>query len=151
MKNYRKGFTLIEFIIVAAVVGVLSEMMLFTNLEAAYSSKASDIIINLKNIKFLARAYYSESMDVYSPELEPDLPNKITKHLSKYLGGNAEDLDNYYIKVDNNKNFWWVCYKNVDDNIRGKLINKAKSAGLKDTNLSDFGTSESNIVTLQIN
>ena len=150
MKNYRKGFTLIEFIIVAAVVGVLSEMMLFTNIEAAYSAKASDIIINLKNIKFLARAYYSESMDVYSPELEPDLPKKITKHLSKYLGGRTEDLQNYYIKFDENKNSWWVCYSNVNDDIRSKLINKAKSAGLKDTNLSDFGTSESNIVTLQI-
>jgi len=151
MKINRKGFTFIEFIIVVAVVGVLSEMMLFTNIEAAYSSKASDIIINLKNIKFLARAYYAESMDVYNPELEPDLPKKIIKNLSKYLGGKTEDLDNYYIKVDNNKNSWWVCYKNVDDNIREKLINKAQSAGLKDTNLSDFGTSESNIVTLQIN
>ncbi|MBR2209391.1 MAG: type II secretion system protein [Synergistaceae bacterium] len=139
MKN-RKGFTLVEFLIVAAVVGVLSEMMLFTNIEAAHSAKANKIITNLQNIKFVTRAYYSASMDVYSPETDSDLPDKITKHVSKYLGSDSEELPNYYIKVDenSNNNSWWVCYNNVTDDIRDRLINKE---GLK---------SESNTVALQI-
>lgn len=139
MKN-RKGFTLIEFLIVAAVVGVLSEMMFFTNVEATQLAKANKIVTNLQNIKFVTRAYYSASMDVYSPETDSDLPDKITKHVSKYLGSDSEEWPNYYITVDknSNKNSWWVCYNNVTDDIRDKLINKE---GLK---------SESNTVALQI-
>ena len=153
MKNNRKGFTLVEFLIVITVVGILSEMMMFTNTEAAISTRASSIISNLRNIKFVVRTHYSESMDVYSSGLEPDMPEKITKHMSKYLGGNEEDLRNYYVAADtkSNSNSWWVCYKNVTDDIRDKLLDKAQSVGLKNPHTSDFDTSsDGTVITLRI-
>ena len=139
MKNCRKGFTFIEFLIVITMLGVLSEVMMLTKSEAISSAKAGSIINNLRNIKFVVSTRYADSMDVYISEPDSNLPNEINKHISKYLGGDAEDLDNYYITVDKNanKNSWWICYNNVTDDIRHKLINK----GLK---------SENNTVALQI-
>ena len=139
MKNTKKGFTLVELLIVITVFGVLSEVMMFTKSEAISSAKAGSIINNLRNIKFVVSTRYADSMDVYISEPDSNLPDEITKHISKYLGGDAEDLENYYVTVDknSNKNSWWICYDNVTDEIRDKLINK----GLK---------AENNIVALQI-
>ena len=149
MKQYknRKGFTLVEFLIVATMVGVLSQMMFFTKIEASNSAKVNNIISNLKNLKVAALAHYAQSMDLYNPELDPELPNRITNHLSKYLNANSE-VPNYYIAVEDahSQPSWWICYNNVTDNIREKLIDKTKSAGLKVVNIP----AESTVIALQI-
>ena len=112
-------------LIVIAMTGVLSGMIMFTNHEAAESSRVSDIINNLKNIKFVARAYYSERMDSYSSENDLELADEIKGRVAKYLGAESSD---YYIAV--NENSWWVCYGNVTDDIRDRLADKAGLIGL---------------------
>ena len=125
MEKARKGFVMAALLIVIAMTGVLSGMIMFTNHEAAESSRVSDIINNLKNIKFVARAYYSERMDSYSSENDLELADEIKGRVAKYLGAESSD---YYIAV--NENSWWVCYGNVTDDIRDRLADKAGLIGL---------------------
>ena len=64
MKNFsnRKGFTLVELLIVIVVIGVLSAMMMLSSTEAVSSAKAADIISNLRNIKTAALEFYADNM-----------------------------------------------------------------------------------------
>ena len=89
MEKARKGFVMAALLIVIAMTGVLSGMIMFTNHEAAESSRVSDIINNLKNIKFVARAYYSERMDAYSSENDLELADEIKGRVAKYLGAES--------------------------------------------------------------
>ncbi len=59
----RKGFTLVELLIVIVVIGILSAMMMLSSTEAVTSAKASNIISNLRNLKTAALAYYVDHLD----------------------------------------------------------------------------------------
>ena len=61
MKNKRKGFTLVELLIVIVVIGILSAMMMLSSTEAVTSAKASNIVSNLRNLKTAALAYYADN------------------------------------------------------------------------------------------
>lgn len=142
MENARKGFAVAAILIVIAMTGVLSGMIMFTKHEAEESTRVSGIINNLKNIKFVARAYYSERMAAYNSENDPGLPGEIKNHVAKYLGESSQD---YYISVSENGASWWVCYANVTDDIRDVLAGKAFSDGLK----SNYGNKD-NTIALRI-
>ena len=65
MKNFsnRKGFTLVELLIVIVVIGVLSAMMMLSSTEAVSSAKAADIISNLRNLKTAVVSWYTDNLD----------------------------------------------------------------------------------------
>ena len=47
----RKGFTLVELLIVIVVIGILSAMMMLSSTEAVSSAKAARIVADLRNVK----------------------------------------------------------------------------------------------------
>ena len=57
----EKGFTLVELLIVIVVIGVLSAMMMFSSTEAVSSSRASNIISNLRNMKTAVTSWYVDN------------------------------------------------------------------------------------------
>ena len=59
----RKGFTLVELLIVIVVIGVLSAMMMLSSTEAVSSAKAADIISNLRNLKTAVVSWYADNLD----------------------------------------------------------------------------------------
>ena len=59
----RKGFTLVELLIVIVVIGILSAMMMLSSTEAVTSAKASNIVSNFRNLKTAALAYYVDNLD----------------------------------------------------------------------------------------
>ena len=59
----RKGFTLVELLIVIVVIGVLSTMMMLSSTEAVSSAKAATIISNLRNLKTATLAWYADNLD----------------------------------------------------------------------------------------
>ena len=63
MKNFsnRKGFTLVELLIVIVVIGVLSAMMMLSSTEAVSSAKANNIVANLRNLKIAVTAWYIDN------------------------------------------------------------------------------------------
>lgn len=58
----RKGFTLVELLIVIVVIGVLSAMMMLSSTEAVSTAKASNIISNLTNLKKAVVAWYVNNL-----------------------------------------------------------------------------------------
>ncbi|MDY6399689.1 MAG: type II secretion system protein [Synergistales bacterium] len=59
-KNFkRKGFTLVELLIVIVVIGVLSAMMMISSTEAVSSAKATKIINDMTQLKKATTAWYS--------------------------------------------------------------------------------------------
>lgn len=63
MANRKKGFTLVELLIVIVVIGVLSAMMMLSSTEAVSSAKAIDIINNLRNWKTATLEWYADNID----------------------------------------------------------------------------------------
>ncbi len=63
MANRKKGFTLVELLIVIVVIGVLSAMMMLSSTEAVSSAKAANIINNLRNWKTATLEWYADHID----------------------------------------------------------------------------------------
>ena len=142
MKNNRsmkrRGFTLVELLIVIVVIGVLSAMMMLSSTEAVTSAKASNIVSNLRNLKTAALAMYVDNLDAL--EKVQDLADTATNSdsvtwrnvLIKYLnaGGSNNTVDENYHFVITGGN-WFVYLDPIGDSrVREKLIGRADSVGL---------------------
>lgn len=134
----HEGFTLVELLIVIVVIGILSTMIMMSSTEAVTSSRASNIVSNLRNIKAAALALYSDSIDTFiaEPEHEIDLSKDIVQYLQS--GTNMPDVAKFSVK--NLKGSWYVFYDVGDDDavdrarLAQKLQGRAQSAGLLDYN-----------------
>ena len=67
MTNKRKGFTLVELLIVIVVIGILSAMMMLSSTEAVSSAKANNVISNLRNLKTALISWYVDNIDRVQP------------------------------------------------------------------------------------
>ena len=147
----KKGFTLVELLIVIMVIGVLSSMMMISSTESITSAKASDIITGLNNIKIAALAHYVDSFDKYNSASPPALD---IENIKPYLN-NGNSLPSGY-GVENNNKSWFATYKFSDSNteIKSKLASRAQSSGLiagtSDTNPSTNPYTNGDTVYLQI-
>ena len=141
MKIYkRRGFTLVELLIVIVVIGVLSGMMMLSNTEAVTSAKAAKIINNMTNIKKAVTAWYVDNLDKIVPYTNGNdsgygvlNANGKTDNLSDFLktnmseilaylsngnsitlkskrAGNSLKADDYIIKDVDAYKKWYVCY-----------------------------------------
>ena len=123
----RKGFTLVELLIVIVVIGVLSTMMMLSSTEAVTSAKASNIISNLRNLKTAALSLYVNSLDQIATT-QPKIA-----HVVKYMSNEKLDSD-YNIAFSSSSNYdnasWYITCKVNDKAVRGKLAGRATSVGL---------------------
>ena len=98
MKEGRKGFTLVELLIVIVVIGILAGMMMISASEVVSSAKASNIISNLTQLKKAILAWY---LDNYS---RIDWASDGTKNgykvdgkyeIHEYLSSNSPEVKRY--------------------------------------------------------
>ena len=145
----RKGFTLVELLIVVVIIGVLSSMMSISSVESTDSAKVAAIINNLRTMKTSALALYIDSADFASfygatsisiPNDENEAKsNKGFTALAKYMGTTPAALfkSNYGLVADSSKG-WYVFYKltdkddnfTINSNTRTKLKDNAETIGL---------------------
>ena len=78
----RKGFTLVELLIVIVVIGILSAMMMFSATEAMSSARAAKIISDLRNLKTAVTAWYVD---------HPDLVDMATGKVREKVSSNSWD------------------------------------------------------------
>lgn len=75
-RNPHSGFTLIEMLVVIAIISVLAAIVLFSVEEARKSSRDKQRKIDLKNMQ-LAVELYKEAHDVYPLSCKGDQPNRL--------------------------------------------------------------------------
>lgn len=133
----RKGFTLVELLIVIVVIGILSAMMMLSSTEAVTSARANNIISNLRNLKTAATAMYVDRLDSAAKMAEGVIDasgssnNSSMDLVIKYMNQGGSDKKNfagYGIKKNNNE--WYVYYNAVTAGVDAKLASRAKSVGL---------------------
>ena len=149
MKRTHKGFTLVELLIVVAVIGVLAIMMTMSSSEAVDVAGANAIIGNLQALKTAAYQMYihepkvgfmtisfagtGDGMLVDAGEDEDSTDDKYIKDvLNEYLGKASTNTTigtNYGLVGD--KDAWYVVYQlNDTDGVKAKLEASAKKAEL---------------------
>ena len=142
----RKGFTLVELLIVIVVIGILSAMMMLSSTEAVTSAKASNIVSNMRNLKTAALAYYVDNLDTFSTATITALTEEQQKGVLGYLNNkdSIKTEDGYSIDVNTTNGNWYVKYNltkagssSEQKSIRGKLHGRATSIGLLAGNDND--------------
>ena len=128
----RKGFTLVELLIVIVVIGVLSAMMMLSSTEAVSSARASNIISNLRNWKTAALAWYVDHINTVDTTANFKFGTDVTsKDVAKYL--NSQSAPGYTLANDG-KGGWYIKYggtdATLDANIVAKLNARRTSVGL---------------------
>ena len=158
MKDKRKGFTLVELLIVMVVIGVLAAMMMFSSTEAEKSARAQTIINNFNQIHKAVNAWYFDNMhrivtngnagqyNILDTDGKTKLAFKkfVQEHsgeITKYLASNTsitltgkEDKAlraGDYLLIDSHYKYWYVCYDTgTDKGLQSRLAGKAVSMGL---------------------
>ena len=152
----KKGFTLVELLIVIVVIGVLSAMMMLSSTEAVSSAKASNIISNLRNLKTAVLSWYTDNLDRVVIENKKSCKIKLdtgaTQYLTAYVNANAKEFTKYlnnedinvkaakgstlavgdYIIDGKDEGQLWVVgyYIGKDSRVKEKLASRAASIGL---------------------
>ena len=144
----RKGFTLVELLIVIVVIGILSAMMMLSSTEAVASAKANNIVSNLRNMKTAVLSYYADNMDLFAKTPTTKIS---TADVLPYLNSTKETVTETNNNTTTTKlEGYWVCNKggtlyvacdlsnsyvaggteSEGHKIRDKLAGRAKSTGL---------------------
>ena len=138
MKAVRKGFTLVELLIVLAVLGSLSAMMTGASSDAIDTSTASAILGNLRTLKAAAFEMYMEKPEVASTATIKDDTSitigteakAVKEILGEYVGKKTIGTKYHII---GSSSAWYVYYEldaDENTNVRAKLKAKAEDAGL---------------------
>ena len=127
----RKGFTLVELLIVIVVIGILSAMMMLSSTEAVSSARANNIVSNLRNLKTAALAFYIDSMDVTDGKKITDIgADKAFYHIKRHLNNEAEGNFDGYSVVNGEGTDWYLKVTVNDSRVKEKLASRAASVGL---------------------
>ena len=103
----KKGFTLVELLIVIVVIGVLSAMMMLSSTEAVSSAKVSNVINNMRNIKTATLEWYMDHIDYVFPDKDDQITykykfnNQAVKRLQNLARDDPNEIKKYLNNGDN--------------------------------------------------
>ena len=135
----RKGFTLVELLIVIGVMGTLSALAMTAGQEATDAAKATNIADGLEKASIAMMAYYADNSDTIdvSGAKVADVVTGANAYLKVALVTNSAIAEGKYAvalsKEDDKAATWWVGYKlaKTDGNVGKVLQNKKTRMGLR--------------------
>ena len=141
MRKVRKGFTLTELLIVIAIIGILSSMMMLAASEATDTAKMLKIAEGFKNVSAAMLTYDANTIDSNTKNAA-DILQGIKPYLKAQNSVTAtdDDADGKYLIGVVADGSWWLAYKlNAADTAIGKkLAEKAEAWGFR----SSFNSTE---------
>ncbi len=134
MKKARKGFTLVELLIVIGIIGLLGSMALIGGSEANNIASANKILEEMKTISAAMNMYYTDNRATAETAAATAIKTGIEpymKSVTSILDATGENVGKYLITVHTDKT-WWLTYTlPADDTKIGKILkNKAAQEGL---------------------
>ncbi|MBQ4401596.1 MAG: type II secretion system protein [Synergistaceae bacterium] len=96
-KHARRGFTLVELLIVIVVIRILSAMMMLSSTEAVTTAKVSNIISNMRQLKTATLEWYTDHIDYIHPSDNDQIANykmTYTDDNGNSSTGNAKTITN---------------------------------------------------------
>ena len=85
MKTTRKGFTLVELLIVIAILGALASMMSLSGTNATASARAATIVSDLKTLKTAALLFYNDYYLSSGDGVNAFTQNSFNAHSADYI------------------------------------------------------------------
>ena len=138
MKRARKGFTLIELVIVLGVISILGAMGMVSGSEVSNMANANKIIEDFKMISAAMNMYYADNKatcdkGVTAAQIKTGLANymKSTDALLDKSGSGTANNGKYLIEVQNTSEWWLTFTLPATGTKLAKILeNKATQEGL---------------------
>ncbi|MEG1824083.1 MAG: prepilin-type N-terminal cleavage/methylation domain-containing protein [Cloacibacillus sp.] len=125
-KNRKKGFTLVELLIVIIIIGILAGMMMLSTGAATDKAEATKILSNMRNIKAATIMMYSDNDNKWpSDDIKAigdtidTTPNSIEKYLDSKPTGATYSVT--FPKADTTGIKATIKAEKIDKNIAEKL------------------------------
>jgi len=150
-KGARKGFTLVELLIVIIIIGILAGAMMLVAGTSRDAAEASKIISDLRNMKAAVLMWMADNpttitkTDWDGKHTDQAALDKLNKYLDRPL---IKDAHPFVFKVETGKDkdgksyeVWLLGYNlaNVRAGVKDKLASQAASAGLFGGNDTGIG------------
>ena len=142
MKKFRKGFTLLELLVVIGVIGIMSSTAMIAGQQATDAARATNIADSLEKAASAMMMYYSDNADdiAVNGVVETDVvegANAYLKKTAQLVDSSTQDYaGKYIVYIDGEApaQTWWIIYTLPDNDKAGVgpiMKNKAERMGLK--------------------
>ena len=132
MKRMRKGFTLVELLIVITIIGLLSTMMMISGTDAQNSAKVTKIMEGFRSLSVAMMMYADAKPTEAAAATEATMVTGAAEYIKNDTLFAATAKAGVYAPVQAGST-WWLVYILPDKTgaINDILGDKAKDYGLK--------------------
>ena len=148
-KMRKRGFTLLELLIVLVVIGILGITMMIAGEQIYDSARATEVINNLKMWRNAALAFYADNLEECSKSDFNFGAQGVRERVIKYLNVNKKYLDEIanekqtkiqYKTAQGKDGTWYIWYNvgrgagkvdgNIKTGLKARLVDRAEAEGL---------------------